>query len=112
MSNRQPNGRFSAGTSGNPGGRPRSVLVVQLRAQSYSTQALETLAAIMRSKKAPAAARIAAAKELLDRGFGKSAQTVSIDGERVLENLPQEDLEVVLEAVRAALGEDAPDQSH
>jgi len=45
-------------------------------ARSSAKSALMTLAAIMRQPKAPAAARVAAAVALLDRGWGKPKQTV------------------------------------
>ena len=48
-------------------------------AQRYTTEALETLAAIMRSAEADAA-RVSAAKELLDRGHGKSPQPQTGEG--------------------------------
>ena len=35
----------------------------------------------MRQPKAPPAARVMAANALLDRGWGKAAQTVAVDGE-------------------------------
>jgi hypothetical protein len=50
-------------------------------ARSFTKPALKTLAAIMRQPKAPAAARVQAAVALLDRGWGKAAQLVAVDGE-------------------------------
>src|SRR5215472_18389877 len=50
-------------------------------ARSFTEPALKTLAAIMRQPKAPAAARVQAAVALLDRGWGKAAQLVAVDGE-------------------------------
>ena len=44
--------------------------------------AIRTLAGIMKQTKAPAAARVAAANALLDRGWGKAAQAITgEDGE-------------------------------
>ncbi len=48
-------------------------------ARIHTKSALATLAHIMRQKKAPAAARVAAAQALLDRGWGKPAQVVTGD---------------------------------
>ena len=48
-------------------------------ARTHTKSALATLAHIMRQKKAPAAARVAAAQALLDRGWGKPAQVVTGD---------------------------------
>lgn len=45
-------------------------------ARPYAPEALATLCKIMRTSKQDAA-RVAAAKELLDRGFGKAPQAIS-----------------------------------
>src|SRR5947199_43764 len=47
----------------------------------YTKAAINTLVGIMRQPKAPPAARVMAANALLDRGWGKAAQTVAVDGE-------------------------------
>lgn len=46
-------------------------------ARSHTETAINTLAGIMREAKSPPAARVAAAQALLDRGWGKPAQTVN-----------------------------------
>ena len=74
---------FKPGQSGNPNGRPRVLTDVQNAAREHSTEAIETLARIMRNPKAPAAARIAAASALLDRGYGKPRQTVDANNTNV-----------------------------
>ena len=43
------NGQFSKGLSGNPGGRPRNKQKVAELARSYTREAIETLAELMRS---------------------------------------------------------------
>jgi len=48
---------------------------VRIAAQRYTAEAIETLASIMRESDVDQA-RIAAAKELLDRGHGKSTQPI------------------------------------
>lgn len=68
--------KFEKGQSGNPGGRPKVVGEVRELAQAYTTEAIETLVAIMRDAAAPAAARAAASNAILDRGYGRPAQTV------------------------------------
>lgn len=62
-------------------GRPKGALnkataEIKALAQEYGPDALKTLVSIMKAAKQPPAARVAAAKELLDRGYGKPAQPV------------------------------------
>lgn len=54
-------------------------------ARSHTVTAVRTLAGIMQEKKCPAAARIAAATALLDRGWGKPTQPISGDDENPLQ---------------------------
>ena len=68
---------FKKGQSGNPGGRPRVVAEVQRLARESGPEAIKTLCGIMRDKKAPPAARGAAANSLLDRGYGRPSQTIN-----------------------------------
>lgn len=72
---------FVKGQSGNPGGRPKLIGPLRELAQTHAEDAVSTLAAIMRASDQPPAARVAAAKELLDRGFGKAPQPMDGDGE-------------------------------
>jgi hypothetical protein len=68
---RDTTGRFLPGKSGNPGGRPRVILAVRDQAQQHGEEAIEVLAEIMRQADAPPAARISAASEILNRGYGR-----------------------------------------
>jgi hypothetical protein len=75
---RLPSGRFVAGRSGNPGGRPRVLGDVQALARSHTAEAIATLIEIAGDDSAPSAARVAAANALLDRAWGKPAASVTI----------------------------------
>jgi hypothetical protein len=50
-------------------------------ARAHTETAVNTLAGIMNQEKAPAAARVAAAQALLDRGWGKAPQTMELTGD-------------------------------
>ena len=67
---RNSKGQFQNG-SGNPKGRPANANDVKKLARQYTKESLETLAKIMRSPKAGYPARVAAAAELLNRGWGR-----------------------------------------
>ena len=59
---------------------------VKVAAQAYTEEAIATLAAIMREEES-AAARVAAIKELLDRGHGKAKQVVDATVAATVEKL-------------------------
>lgn len=78
---------FKPGISGNPGGRPRKPQTIEARrivadvkaaARELTQDAIDTLAAVMKDPKTPAAARISAATALLDRGHGRPTQAVDV----------------------------------
>jgi hypothetical protein len=101
-------GKFKPGQSGNPGGRPAGVKEVMDLARSYSTDAIEGLAAIAKDKEKPAQARVAAWNALLDRGYGKPAQSLEVTPGRPLDGLDDSELATTLEAIRAALASRDP----
>ena len=76
---RSANGQFTKGQSGNPGGRPRDEEKVAELARSYTREAIETLAELMRSGNEERV-RGMAAQALLDRGCGKPKVEVVADG--------------------------------
>ena len=60
-------------------GTPNKVTAdIRAIAQDYGPSAITVLTEIMQSKEQPPAARVAAAKELLDRGYGKSVQKTDL----------------------------------
>jgi hypothetical protein len=73
---RRPPQLYRPGQSGNPGGRPGVVKELRERAREYSQQALDVLVAALSHKNVYA--RIAAAKELLDRGYGRPVTQVEL----------------------------------
>jgi hypothetical protein len=68
-------------TGGRKAGVPnKATAAIKALAEPYSGDAIQTLAGIMLDAKAPHAARIAAARELIDRGHGKAKEIVAIEG--------------------------------
>ena len=90
---------WAKGVSGNPGGRPKIVADVRALARQLTANALNALAEIMEDEEAPAAARIAAAKELLDRGWGKAPAALLVAPiERPPEPAEVDELQLEMEA--------------
>lgn len=73
--NRDRTGRFRAGTSGNPGGRPKDEQGVRELARKLGPAAIRKLEQLMAS--ADERVALAASNAILDRGFGKAS---SYDG--------------------------------
>lgn len=69
----------------NPGGRPKEVAHVKELARKWTTEAIETLAAIMQDKKEKGSARVAAANALLDRGYGRAPAVIEVDKQAVMD---------------------------
>lgn len=76
---RGPDGRFLPGKSGNPGGAHKVIYKLSRECQGHGAEAVATILEIMRTSKT-AGLRLAAARELLDRGFGKPAQALQVSG--------------------------------
>jgi hypothetical protein len=70
MTKRDSNGCFKKGSSGNPGGRPRSSEEFRTLAQSHTNQALSALVGIL--TKGTNMEKIQAARILIERAYGKS----------------------------------------
>jgi hypothetical protein len=69
--------KFPKGKSGNPGGRPKVLAEVQELARHHAPSAITELARLALKAKSESA-RIAAIRELLDRGYGRARQTVEV----------------------------------
>ena len=70
---------FQPGQSGNPSGRPKENARVKELARQHTEQAIATLAMVMNDESAKPGERVSAASALLDRGYGKPAQTIGGD---------------------------------
>jgi len=68
-------------TGGRVAGTPNKATAdVKAAAQQYTSEAVQALAAIMRASDSDAA-KVAAIKELLDRGHGKAKQSLDVDAD-------------------------------
>jgi hypothetical protein len=66
---------------GRKAGTPNKVsLVLKDYARQYTQDAFNALVAILQNKDEPAAARVAAANAILDRGYGKPSQHIEHGG--------------------------------
>jgi len=70
---------FQPGQSGNPGGRPREAAAIKALAREHTEAAIAVLVGALSDENGRT--RIAAAEALLDRGYGKPAQTIAGDPE-------------------------------
>ena len=80
---------WKRGQSGNRSGRPKRPATVETHkiiadvkaaARELTPQALGTLQEVMEDTKAPPAARVSAATEILSRGWGRPAQRLEAEG--------------------------------
>ena len=68
--------RFKPGDTGNPKGRPKEIVDLRSLARQHTEKAIAALVEVVTD--ADHAQRVAAAKELLDRGYGKALQTQDV----------------------------------
>ncbi len=73
---RNPRGRFVKGHSGNPGGRPAIATEVRDLARQHGPHAIRRLVELSRSADGPVA--VSACKALLDRGYGRPEQGITL----------------------------------
>ena len=82
--------KWKPGQSGNPKGLEPGVGHVRELARQHTEEAVEKLVEIMRDENAPPSAQGAAANALLDRGWGRPDQSVTVDnGESLLSILDE-----------------------
>lgn len=94
MTQRNPDGTFAEGSSGNPKGFQGGVMMVRKIARQWTAEAIEALVEIMQDKAARETARVAAANSILDRAWGKPTVMIAEDPEHKNDDLA---------AIRAAL---------
>ena len=70
---------FKKGQSGNPGGRPKEVAEVRRLAQDHGSAAIERLVELMGSENERTA--VAACEAILNRGYGRPAQSLTVAGD-------------------------------
>ncbi len=87
---------FKKGQSGNPGGRPKEVSEVKDLARTHGVDAIERLVELIASDNERTA--VAACEAILNRGYGRPAQSMSLSGD---EDKPPVQLEGIVRFVRA-----------
>src|SRR6185312_16620691 len=90
--------KFQPGVSGNPGGRPKGIAA---KAREHTDKALDVLVEGMADE--DPRVRVAAAKEVLDRGWGKPL-AMTADVTKRLDDFTDDDLDAGIAFLRAALG--------
>lgn len=89
---------FKPGQSGNPGGRPKGLAA---KAREYTDRALEVIAEALQDPDPKV--KLAAAKEVFDRGYGK-AVSMTADVSKRLDDLDDDSLDSAIDALRSAIG--------
>lgn len=95
MSNLKP---WPKGVSGNPGGRPKGIARL---AREHTDRALEVLRDALENDDKRVA--VVAAKEILDRGWGKSV-SMTADVSKRLDEFDDDTLDAAIDALRSAIG--------
>ena len=115
MAERNDNGQFKKGTSGNPGGRPKTVKEARTKAQEMGVKVLEIFFDIVQDPSQGNTARIQAGTAIMLRAWGKpqSAQEITLEDHKPSDTIMEwvevstrQDLDPVLrEALEASDGD-------
>ena len=73
---------FEPGQSGNPGGRPKALGELRDLARTHAAEAINELARLA-VKARSESVRVAAIRELLDRGYGRATQFLAADNDTI-----------------------------
>ena len=92
---------FPKGQSGNPAGRPRIIGEIRDLARTHAEDAIAALAEIAADRSAPPSARVSAASELLNRGYGRPPQAVAIESSTSLSSQHLAALKLLAERAKA-----------
>jgi hypothetical protein len=84
--------QFQPGQSGNPAGASKGLREVAAAAKAYTDEMLAILVAIARDIKASTPARASAAQYVIDRGWGKPQQSMTMKREGNYRDLSDDDL--------------------
>lgn len=90
--------KFKPGQSGNPGGRPKGIAA---KAREHTDNALTVLVDGMADP--DPRVRVSAAKEVLDRGWGKPL-TMTADVTKRLDDFSDDELDAGIAFLRSAIG--------
>ena len=71
--------KFQPGRSGHVRGRPKRDLDLAAEARRHAHKAIKALVEIVEDQEQPSSARISAANELLNRGYGSSPRAIDVN---------------------------------
>jgi hypothetical protein len=77
--NKDERGRFTPGNIANPGGRPKLPEELRLMCQGNAEVAIGVAVELLMQTEQPGNVRLKAAEVILDRGYGKAPQSITID---------------------------------